>query len=469
MCGASRTPSGGKAPAAGRRSVNVDWLLIDIDRLVTGERKGTTIRNGAVAISGRRIEDLGPSAELENRYRARHRLSLRGFMVIPGLINTHCHAAMSVFRGLADDLPLTTWLQEVIFPAEGRFMNAELVYRATLLAAVEMVRAGITTCCDGYFFEEAAARAFHDVGMRAVVGQGILDFPTPDQPDPGRGRERVAAFEEAVAPFAPRVRPSLFCHAPYTCGPQTLQWVKAYCRERGWLFQIHLSETQGEVEDLSRRHGKRPVFYLDELGILDELTLCAHAVWTDQDEIARLAARGAAVSHNVQSNMKLASGIAPVPRLLQARVTVALGTDGCASNNSLDLFAEMDRAAKLHKAVGSDPTTCPAPAIFAMAGRCAANAIGWGAEIGSIAPGKRADLVAIDLDQPHLTPLYDSISHLVYVVRRSDVRHVWIDGHLVVENRCVAGVDVARAMQDLRRAAAAIASHGDRKLPASLA
>jgi 5-methylthioadenosine/S-adenosylhomocysteine deaminase len=430
------------------RSQPIDCLLTDIDWLVTCDPAMAVIQDAAVAIRDNRIAAVGRSKDLACRFPESHHTSLAGHLVLPGLVNTHTHAAMSLFRGLGDDLPLERWLHDVIFPAEARYMNAEMVYLGTLLSALEMLVGGITTCCDGYFFEEAAARAFLDAGLRAVLGQGVLDFPTPDQPDPARAKERVAAFKEAFPRESERLKPSLFCHAPYTCGPDTLQWVKSVCREHDWLFQIHLSETRSEVDRLSEQHGELPTFYLDRLGILDNRTLCAHGVWLQPSEIECLAGCGAGVSHNVQSNMKLASGIAPVPALLKAGVTVGLGTDGSASNNSLDLFKEMDRTAKLHKVASGDPTVCPAREVLRMATLKGAAALGLDDLVGSIECGKKADLIALDLNQPHLTPLYDPVSHLVYSARGSDVRHVWIDGRPVVRDRRVLTVDSEAVRRD---------------------
>jgi 5-methylthioadenosine/S-adenosylhomocysteine deaminase len=317
-----------------------------------------------------------------------------------------------------------------------------------------MLLNGVTTFCDGYFFEGEAARAALEAGIRAVLGQGVLDFPTPDQPDPARARESVEAFLEAFPTGAGgRLRPSLFCHSPYTCGPDTLRWVKAVCREREILFQIHLSETAPEVEALTRERGERPVAYLDRLGILDEKTLCAHAVWVDSAEIELLAARGATISHNAESNMKLASGVADVPRFLEAGCRVGLGTDGCASNNDLDLFSEMGRVARLHKVFRQDPVVSSAEQVLRMATRDGAETLGWGAALGRLEAGAKADLAAVDLNQPHLTPLFDPISHIVYAMRGSDVRHVWVDGRLVVESGRVLTVSVADVLREAKRLA----------------
>lgn len=444
------------APDSGPRSAAatpqpVDLILTDIDWLVTCDPAMTVIESGAVAIRGDRIVALGPTDQLTARFAAAQRVALTGHLLLPGLVNTHAHAAMSLFRGLADDLPLERWLFEVIFPAESRHMNADRVHLGTLLAGLEMLQGGITTCCDGYFFEEAAALAFQETGMRAVLGQGVVDFPAPDLADPSRLEDRLSAFAEAFPHADGRLKPGLFCHAPYTCGPATLQRVKGICRERDWLFQIHLNETRDETVRLTAEHGEPPTLYLDRLGVLDHRTLCAHAVWMQREEIERLAERRTAVSHNVHSNMKLASGVAPVPAMLEAGITVGLGTDGCASNNTLDLFREMDRTAKLHKAVSGDPTVCPARQVLHLATLGGAAALGLAELTGSIEAGKKADLVALDLRQPHLTPLYDPVSHLVYCARASDVTQVWIDGRRVVQDRRVLTLDG----DEVRREAAA--------------
>lgn len=438
-----------------------DLVLTHISWLVTCDGQMRCIPSGAVAVDGGAIVGVGTTEQILSLFRGRETLALPGFMVLPGLVNTHTHAAMSCFRGLGDDLPLDRWLHEIIFPAEASLVREEMVYWGSLLASVEMLKNGITTFCDGYFFEEAAARAALDAGSRAVLGQGILDFPSPDRPDPRTGRQRAEAFLKAFPDGSDRLYPSLFCHSLYTCAPETLQWVKALCRENDILFQMHLSETAGEVGQLLGTYRERPVFTLERLALLDEGTLLAHCVWVNPEETALLAASGAGVSHNVESNMKLASGVAPISRMHESGVRVGLGTDGCASNNDLDIFSEMDKAAKLHKVMEKDPQTCPAPRILQMATRDGASVIGLGNRIGSLEVGMRADFVAIDLDQPHLTPLYDPISHIVYAVKGSDVRHVWVDGRNVVWNGEMQTVDEKRAMAEVRRLAAHVRTQGD--------
>jgi 5-methylthioadenosine/S-adenosylhomocysteine deaminase len=432
-------------------------LVLTHGWVVTCDPDHTTIRDGALAIDRGVIVAVGTTAAIGEQFLGRNVVDLTDHLVFPGLINAHTHAAMTCFRGLADDLPLQQWLHEVIFPAEGRWVTPELVYYGTLLAAVEMLGNGITTFCDGYFFEEHAARAVLESGMRAVLGQGILDFPTPDQGDPSRMRERAVEFLERFPSNDGRLRPSLFCHAPYTCSPDTLQWVKELCRQRGLLFQTHLSETAAEVHELQNLYGQRPVQFLGGLGVLDEDTLCIHGVWLDADEIDCLAERRVALVHTPESNMKLASGISPLPAMWEAGILVGLGTDGCASNNDLDLFAEMGTAARFHKAFTRDPVVGSASQVLHMATLNGARALGWDDEIGSLAPGKQADIAAIDLRRPHLTPLYDPISHLVYAASGNDVSQVWVAGRPVVVDGRVVTVDVASVITEVRRLAVSIA------------
>ncbi len=438
----------------------VDLLLTDISWVVTCDDAMRCIASGAIAIDGDSVAAVGASDEIRMRFRGRKEMRLSGCLVAPGLINTHGHAAMSCFRGLGDDLPLDRWLNEVIFPAEASAVSPELVYSGTLLSCIEMLKGGTTTFCDGYFFEEEAVRAADVSGIRGVLGQGILDFPTPDWKEPKRARERAETFLGSFASGNTRLRPSLFCHSAYTCGPETLRWVKSLCRERGILFQIHVSETQAEVDEVVRRYGARPVVHLDRLGVLDESTLCSHVVWPDAEEIALLGSRRAGVSLNLESNMKLASGIAPVPELMAAGIRMGLGTDGCASNNDLNLFSEMDRTAKAHKAFRGDPVVCSASQVLGMATRGGASVLDWGNRIGRIEAGAKADLIALDLNQPHLTPLYDPMSHLVYCAGPGDVRHVWVDGRQLVADGKILIVDETEVMKEVSRIAEKIQGRG---------
>ncbi len=429
----------------------VDRLLLNADWLVACDPAMRRCRRWAVAIKGDRIAAVGPTDELRNLFRGREEIDLSGCLLMPGLINTHTHGAMSLFRGLADDLPLKEWLEENIFPLENAFVSPESVYLGTLLSMVEMLKSGTTCFCDGYFFEDSAARACVKTGIRGVLGQGILDFPTPDAPDPAASMARAEAFLREFPSGNGRIRPSLFCHAPYTCSPQTLKKTKELCRSNKILFQTHLSETREEVAAIMKEYGLRPAMHLDALGVLDELTLCAHAIWLSADEIRLLANSGASISHCPESAMKLGAGTAPIPDLGSFGVKIGLGTDGCASNNDLDLFSEAGSAARLHKVFRKDALACPAETALRMATTGGACALGLQDEIGSIEPGKKADLVALDLDQPHLTPLYDPVSHIVYAARGSDVRFVWVDGRMVVKDRRLLTVNEAEILSEAKR------------------
>ncbi|SPF45012.1 5-methylthioadenosine/S-adenosylhomocysteine deaminase 2 [Syntrophobacter sp. SbD1] len=442
----------------------VDWLLINADWLVACDPAMSRFRSGGVAIEGDLIVAAGPSSELRSHFRGRRGIDLSGHLLMPGLINTHTHAAMSLFRGIGDDLPLDRWLEQIIFPVEKAFVSPENVYLGTLLSAVEMLKSGTTTFCDGYFFEETAARAAIESGIRAVMGQGILDFPTPDLPDPSNFQTRAEAFLEGFPAQTDRVRPSLFCHSPYTCSPETLKRIKELCRSRKILFQTHLCETRWEIDEVVKRYGLSPGMHLDALGVLDELTLCAHAIWLSKEEILSIARSGASVSHCPEGAAMLGSGIAPIPDMVSHGVKVGLGTDGCASNNDLDLFSEMGFAAKIHKVFRKDPLACPAGQALSMATLGGASALGLENEIGSIEPGKKADLIALSLNQPHLTPIYDPVSHIVYAARGSDVRFVWVDGRQVVEDGQVLTVNEAEVLSEAKRIGNNILSFRNRQL-----
>jgi 5-methylthioadenosine/S-adenosylhomocysteine deaminase len=399
------------------------------------------LAHGYVAIAGGKIAAVGQAEVPQDLPGARERLDAQGDLVLPGLVNTHCHAPMVWFRGLADDLPLQQWLTEFIFPAEGGWLDADKVYRGTLLAAAEMIRGGITTVADGYFFEAEVRRALSDAGLRAVVAQGVVDFPAPGVPDPARNLTVAAEFLDSGAAYRERLTSAIFCHSPYTCGPETLQKAKDLTRARGAPFFLHLAETREEVASLNRRTGRSPAAYLDHLGVLDELTVAVHAVWLEPADLELLARRRVKVSHCPESNLKLAAGVAPIPELLKLGVTVGLGTDGAASNNNLDLWGEMSLAARLHKVWGHDPTLMPAARVVALATREGARVLGLGETTGTLALGKAADLIVVALDQPHLTPLYDPYSHLVYAARSADVRHVMVDGRWLLRDRQFTSLD----------------------------
>lgn len=410
-------------------------ILIHNALVLTLEPGASPLEAGFVAVAGGKIAAVGPAADLAGLPPARERLDAQGALVMPGLINTHCHAPMVWFRGLADDLPLKQWLTEFIFPAEGGWLDAEKVYWGALGAAAEMIRGGITTVADGYFFETEVRRALDTAGLRAVVAQGVVDFPAPGVPDPNDNLKVAANFVQTGAAFPRRIVSAVFCHSPYTCGPETLRRAKEMTRARGVPFFLHLAETREEVTEMQQKTGMAPVNYLDRLEILDELTVAVHGVWLSPAEQELLARRRVKVSHCPESNLKLASGVAPIPALLDLGVTVGLGTDGAASNNNLDLWGEMSLAARLHKVWQRDPTVLPAAQVVALATREGARVLGLEDVVGSLTPGKDADLIVVDLAQPHLTPLHDPYSQLVYAAGAADVQHVMVAGRWLLYDR----------------------------------
>ena len=380
-------------------------------------------------------------------YDAGEIIDAQGGIVMPGLINAHVHLPMSIFRGLADDLPLAQWLNEYIFPAEQKYISRQTVRIGTLLSCAEMIMSGTTTCCDGYFYEDAVAAAVLETGLRAVLAQGVIDFPAPGVPDPLKNVEAATVFVKQWKNRSSLITPSIFCHSPYTCSTDTLKKAKQAADLLGVLFQIHVAETKQEVEQIHEMHGISPVKYLDSLGVINGNTLISHAVWLDEEDMDVLAGRNARIAHCPESNMKLASGVAPIPDMIETGICVGLGTDGCASNNNLDLFVEMDSAAKLHKVVKGDPTVMDAKTVIKMATIKGAKAIGLGDIIGSLEPGKQADIIIIDTQKPHLTPMYHPESHVVYAVNGADVSDVFVSGKPLVRNYLPINLDVNEIMR----------------------
>lgn len=421
-------------------------LIVRNGTVITMDDRGTRIPDGYVAVSGGRITGLGPITELADR-RAAREIDARGGLILPGLINTHTHAAMSLFRGLADDLPLMTWLNDHIFPAEAK-LDGAMVGLGTRLACAEMIRAGTTCFCDMYLFESAVAEAAGACGMRAVVGEVLYDF---DSPNYGPLEQGFAYVAEMLARWKddPLIRVAVEPHSPYLCAPDLLQRAARLAADHDVPLVIHVSETKAEVETIQKRYNATPVGHLAALGILGPNVVACHAVVLTEDDIDLLRRHDVKVAHNPESNMKLASGVAPVPDLLRAGICVGLGTDGCASNNDLDLFGEMDTAAKLHKVHRLDPTVMDAATVLRMTTCDAARTLGLERQIGSLEPGKAADLIVIDTAKPHLTPMYDPVSHLVYAVNGADVRHSVINGQVVMENRELRTIDLQEVLEQV--------------------
>jgi len=414
--------------------------LILLPQWVVPVEPAGMLADHAVVVQDGRILDVLPADAAQTRYAATQTLVLPGQVLIPGLVNLHGHAAMSLFRGFADDLPLMDWLNQRIWPAEKQHMSEAFVRDGTLLAAAEMLAGGITACNDMYFFPQAAAEAFLQAGMRATLGMIVLEFPSAYASDAddylAKGltvRDELKEEPLLAFAFAP--------HAPYTISDASFGRINTLTEQLGLPIHTHIHETADEIQNSLKQYGVRPLERLARLGLLGPNFIGVHAVHVNDAEIELLAQHGCHVAHCPTSNLKLASGIAPVTKLVGAGVNIGLGTDGAASNNRLDLFAEMRLAALLAKGASGDAATLPAAAALKMATLDAARALNLDDRIGSIVPGKRADLVAVDLHALSSQPVFDPVSHLVYVAGREDVTHVWVDGKLKLNERRLVNID----------------------------
>ncbi len=425
-------------------------ILVSNGTVLAMDQKNTRIRDGAVAIRGDQIISVGNASDFSG-WRSSLQIDAQGGIIMPGLVNTHTHASMTCFRGLADDLPLTIWLNEHIFPAESK-LNPEKVYCGALLACAEMILSGTTCFCDMYLFEDEVARAAKHAGMRAVVGEVLYDFPSPNYGPIEKGFAYTEMLIEKWK-YDPLITIAVEPHSPYLCSPDLLRKAFRLAQSHDIPMIIHLSETESEVFKSRDQYGKTPVGHLADLGVLASNLLACHCVFLTDEDIALMRYFDVKVSHNPESNMKLASGIAPVPQMLKKGICVGLGTDGCASNNNLDIFLEMDTAAKLHKVNTLDPTVMDADTVLKMSTLEGAKALGLGDITGSLEPGKKADLIILDTHKPHLTPMYNPASHLVYAARGSDVRTSIINGKIVMENGRLLTFDLEKAMEDINRIA----------------
>lgn len=427
--------------------INASFAAEKVDLLILGgtvvamDEQRSVIENGAVAVDRGVIVAVGAKEEIEQKYSSDRILNGEGKAVVPGLINGHTHLPMALFRGIADDLDLNDWLMNYIFPAEARNVNEAFVRAGTRLAIGEMFRAGTTTVADMYFFEDAIADEAAKAGMRGIFGEGLLDFPTPDSPtfeDGIKNAEKLIEKWKGHSLIFPAVAP----HSVYTLSEEHLKKVAELAKQKEVPIVIHISETEKEVADIEKAKGKPPIAYLDRMGFFEGAhVIAAHIVFPTQEEISILQEKKVGVIHNPQSNMKLSSGIAPIPDLLHSQIDVGIGTDGAASNNNLSLWEEMDIAAKLHKVASKDPTVVSAQEAFAMATINGARALGLDQEIGSIEPGKKGDLVVVDLDGLHQIPNYNIYSTLIYATGSGDVRTVIINGQVVMEDRRLLTLD----------------------------
>ena len=409
-------------------------LMIAGGTIVTMDDERRVIENGAIAIDDGKIYAVGTRQVTTGAMKCRQTIDATGKIIIPGLINAHTHVPMVLFRGIADDLDLQEWLTKYIFPAEAKNVTEEFVRAGTRLGLAEMIRGGTTTYADMYYFEDAIADETFKAGMRGVLGETIIQFPVADNPTP----EAALLYSEKYInkwKNNPLIVPALAPHAPYTLTTEHLKRVRALSDKLNAPMLIHVAETRTEVEDITKQYGSRPVEYLSKINFLNNRTIAAHTVHINNAEIDILKRSGVGAAHCPQSNMKLASGVAPIPQMLIKDVSVGLGTDGAASNNDLSMWEEMDSAAKLHKVFTGDPKVVSAEQAFEMATIRGARALHLEDLIGSIEIGKRADIAIVDADDLNQTPFYNVYSSLVYATKSDDVRHVIINGKMVMRDR----------------------------------
>jgi 5-methylthioadenosine/S-adenosylhomocysteine deaminase len=427
-------------------------LVVIGGTVITQDERRTVLSPGAVAIDGPDIVAVDRPDAIAARYRAAETISALNQIVLPGLVNTHTHAPMVLYRGLADDLALMEWLQKYIFPAEARTVSPEFVRVGTRLAALEMIESGTTTYADMYYFEEEIAEATRTAGLRGVLGQTVIRFPSPDAKTPV---EAVARAERFIAAFKndALITPAVAPHAVYTSDTAMLLACAHLARRSGAPILIHLAETEDEVRQSREQHQMTPAAYLESIGFWSPRTLAAHGVWMTPDDIAILKRHAVGVAHNPESNMKLASGAAPVTQYLAAGIPLGLGTDGAASNNDLDMFEAMRQASFLAKHTTHDPTAVPARTALEMATIGGAKALAMDRWIGSLEAGKRADLIMVSTGSARQTPMYDPISHLVYVIRGDDVRTTIVNGKVLMNERRLRTLNRDTVIADANRLA----------------
>jgi 5-methylthioadenosine/S-adenosylhomocysteine deaminase len=435
--------------AADRRPGERVSLVISGGTVVTMDAGARVIEDGAVAIQGDTIVAVGTRNDLEARYHAAATIDARGQIIMPGLINTHTHAPMVLYRGLADDLALMDWLNKYIFPAEKATVSPEFCRIGTRLAALEMIESGTTTFADMYYFEDDIAEATKAAGLRAVLGQSVIRFPVADAATPEAALERADAFL-AKWNDDPLITPAVAPHAPYTVEPATLKAARALANKYNKPLLIHVAETRDEIKIVADAHHMTPVGFLDSLGVWNGRSLAAHAVWLDAADMQVLHDRGVGLAHNPESNMKLASGVAAVGDWIAKGLRAGLGTDGAASNNDLDMFEAMREAALLAKVSAMSPTAMPAVQALELATRRGADALGLADRIGSLEVGKQADVITVAMDGARQTPMFNAISHLVYVARGTDVRTTIVAGRVLMADGRVRSLPAAEVLQDAR-------------------
>lgn len=429
------------AQAQGKQAVD---LIVYGDYVLTMQQDEMLIRSGAVAISNGAIVSVGTADVIDAAFVAEQSIEGKNKVVMPGLVNGHTHSSMVLFRGMADDLPLMTWLQDYIFPMEGRYVDAALVEAGTRLACWEMIKSGTTSFVDMYFYPDVISQVVVDCGMRAIVAAPMIDFPSPGFKGWEDSYAAGVAYVKQWKGRHPRITPALAPHAPYTVSKPHLEQAFATARQLGVPVSIHVAEDLAEVKTVTEKYDTSSIELLSGLGMLDQTTVAAHVVWPTDADIKRLAGSKAGAIHNPTSNMKAGAGIAPVAKMLAAGVNVGLGTDGAASNNDLDLWQELRLAALIHKGVSNDPTLVSAVETLDMATRMGGRAVGLGDVVGVLEAGRRADLIQVSLASPKFDPLYNIVSHLVYVASSADVVTSIVDGNILMQDGNVETIDMAQ-------------------------
>lgn len=427
-------------------------IAIENALILTCNASHTVFSDATLLIKGNRIEQIAPHDKLNGSYRAEKVLSGKGKLLMPGLVNTHTHAAMTIFRGFAEDMPLSHWLNEYVFPYEKKYITPQTVQAGTELALIEMIASGTTTFSDMYFFEDRVAEAAKNMGIRALVGEGILDFPTPScaTPDEALQKTEWLAKKYHNDEF---VRVCVAPHAPYTCSPQLLQKSQKLAKSLNLPLHIHLAETKDELESFLQKKQMTPTAFLNTLGLLNEKIIAAHCIHLTSDDISLMKKHKAGVAHNPECNMKLASGAAPIPELNAAGVKIGLGTDGAASNNNLDLFQEARTAALLHKLSANNPAVAKAQNMVECMTIGGARVLGMEKEIGSLEEGKKADVILVDLQKPHLIPLWDIYAQILYSMTGQDVETVITDGKIRMLNGKILSANTKKIMKTVQQIA----------------
>lgn len=433
-------------------------LIIHDACVVTMDQNYQLFEKGAVAIANGVIVAVGDTRDVLDRYSATQMVDGNKKLLMPGLINAHTHSPMTIFRGYADDLPLKQWLYDHIFPVESAFVLPRNVRLGTKLALAEMIRSGTTTFNDMYYHIDDVAEVVGKSGMRAVLTEGLIDFPVPNSPTPA---DALRFSEEMIQSYRPHplITVGVAVHSVYSASSLVYQQARDLAGKYGVPFNTHLAETRWEFELIMDKYGVTPTRYLDDIGVLGKGMVLAHAVHLTDSDMELLALRGAGVAHNPQCNMKLASGVAPIPRLLELGVTVGIGTDGVASNNDLDMFDEMRSCALSHKLAQNDPTVMDARTVLEAATIGGARLLGLDGQIGSLEPGKRADMILLDLNRPHAHPVYNMYSLIIYSLRGADVHSVFVDGKPLMADRNLLTIDEADLFEQVEALARDISSH----------